>query len=114
VYTFQTSKTVGENKEGWRVKRDTTHLGDGRSVYRYRMYDPVLRKWYPAISVGVNTVTMSDQGRDLWRNDRMCLPLHKRYRGLKHKSKPFKAGGLSSPDLVPDPSDASLMGGGGD
>ncbi|GAG41332.1 unnamed protein product, partial [marine sediment metagenome] len=62
-------------------KKETTEQAGGTSVYSYKMYDPDLENWYSAISVGDNTVTMSDQGRRQWEIDRGMWRKQQRFMG---------------------------------
>jgi len=57
---------VGQNEDGWRVYRSSTG---------YEIYDPILKKWYPAVRNYKNdTVVMPDETMKQWRKDRAALP----------------------------------------
>jgi len=66
--SLSTKTTVGKDEAGYKVIRYEQEEG-GAKVVSYEIYDPYLKKSYPAINVGNDTVELSDHGRMLWEKD---------------------------------------------
>jgi hypothetical protein len=82
---FETGETVAVNNDGWKLKKYSRKLESGHEVISYEMWDPVLKRWYPAVAYQDGEVIMSDHGKELWRKDRMALPKEKRFEALPEK-----------------------------
>jgi hypothetical protein len=110
---YNESETVSKNEDGWKVRRDTTRNVDtGVEIHRYEMWDPVLKRWYPAVSVGSSTVIMSDHGKELWRKDRMALPKERRFEALPEKAEVESEEEINFGGGCFDPETRVLMAGG--
>ena len=110
---FESGETVAENKDGWKVKKYSQKLASGNEVNSYEMWDPVLRKWYPAVAFQNGEVSMSDHGKELWRKDRMALPKEKRFEALPEKAEVESEKEIDYGGGCLDPGTRVVMAGGG-
>jgi hypothetical protein len=83
---FEIGETVAVNKGAWKVKKYSLKLESGHEVISYEMWDPILKRWYPAVAYQGGEVIMSDHCKESWRKDRMALLEERCFEALPKKT----------------------------